>query len=101
MNVEQKLRHEIKAATLATLYFGDAWIAALIVLTTLVLAEYRIAFHGWSLALVGALVLAKRAHTGHLRWARGFALSPHGWTSFCARLCSFGVAVDLDAGKGF
>jgi hypothetical protein len=53
-----KLRNEIRAVGLATLYFAT-WIGLLVVLKQLALAEYRIEFHGLSLALVGALVLAK------------------------------------------
>jgi hypothetical protein len=37
------------------------WIGVLVALKGLVLAEYRIEFHGLSVALVGALVLAKVA----------------------------------------
>lgn len=58
LSLQQKLRDEIKAVALVTLYFA-IWIGTLMLLKTLVLAEYRIAFHGWSLALVGALILAK------------------------------------------
>jgi hypothetical protein len=58
MSLRQKLKNEIKAVALATLYFAT-WIGVLVVLKELALAEYRIEFHGLSLALVGALVLAK------------------------------------------
>jgi hypothetical protein len=58
MNWQQKLKHELKAVGLASLFFGS-WIAALLVLKALLLAEYDIAFHGWSVALVGALILSK------------------------------------------
>jgi len=58
MSLRQKLMDEIRAVALATLYFGT-WIGVLVFLKTLALAEYRIAFHGLSLVLVGALVLAK------------------------------------------
>ena len=53
-----KLKHELKAVGIATLYFG-LWLGVLLVIKSLVLAEYRIAFHHWSLALVGALLLSK------------------------------------------
>jgi hypothetical protein len=53
-----KLKHELKAVGIATLYFG-LWLGVLLLIKSLVLAEYRIAFHHWSLALVGALVLSK------------------------------------------
>ena len=58
MSLRQKLMDEIRAVALATLYFGT-WIGVLVFLKTLALAEYRIAFRGLSLVLVGALVLAK------------------------------------------
>jgi hypothetical protein len=58
MSLRQKLQNEIRAVALAALYFA-AWIGVLVVLKELVLAEYQIQFHGLSLALVGALVLAK------------------------------------------
>jgi len=58
MSIMQKVKDEIRSVALATLYFA-AWIGVLVLLKTLILAEYRIEFHGLSLALVGALVLAK------------------------------------------
>jgi hypothetical protein len=58
VSLGQKLKNEIRAVALATLYFGT-WIGVLVVLKGLVLEEYRIEFHGLSLALVGALLLAK------------------------------------------
>jgi hypothetical protein len=58
MGFRQKLRNEIIAVAITTLYFA-MWIGTLMVLKTLILAEYRIEFHGWSQALIGALVLAK------------------------------------------
>ena len=58
MNLKQKLKDEIREVALATFYFA-AWLGFLVLLKTLVLSEYRIEFHGISLALVGALVLAK------------------------------------------
>lgn len=50
--------NEIRTVVLVTLYFA-AWLGVLLVLKKLILAEYRIAFHGMSMALIGALVLAK------------------------------------------
>ena len=58
MPIMQKLRDEVISMALLTGYFG-VWIGTLALLKTLILAEYRIEFHGFSLALVGALVLAK------------------------------------------
>ena len=58
MPIMQKLKEEVISMVLLTLYFG-VWIGSLALLKVLILAEYRIEFHGLSLALVGALVLAK------------------------------------------
>jgi hypothetical protein len=58
MSLWQKLKKEIKVVALAAFYFAT-WIGVLIILKELVLAEYRIEFRGLSLAVVGALVLAK------------------------------------------
>lgn len=58
MGVAQKLKHEIESVAWLTFYFG-CWLGALVLLKYLLLAEYSIAFNGFSIALVGALVLAK------------------------------------------
>ena len=58
MSFGQKLRNEVKTVALAALYFA-VWIGVLVTLKQLLLAEYHIRFNGLSLALVGALVLAK------------------------------------------
>lgn len=58
MSFGQKLKGEIKTVALATVYFA-VWTGVLVLIKQLVLSEYRIEFHGFSLALVGALVLAK------------------------------------------
>ena len=58
VSFKQKLKDEIKDFGIAALYFG-CWIGALLLLKSLILAEYQIAFHRWSAAVVGALVLFK------------------------------------------
>jgi len=58
MGIAQKLKHEIEAVAWLTFYFG-CWLGSLVLLKYLLLAEYQIAFGGFSVALVGALVLAK------------------------------------------
>ena len=60
MTLPKKLKHELKAVALATLFFG-AWIGALVLLKTLVLEEYAIGFSGWSKVFAGALILGKVA----------------------------------------
>ena len=58
MSFRQKLKDEIKDIGIAALYFG-CWLGALLLLKSLILAEYQIAFHSWSAVVVGALVLSK------------------------------------------
>ena len=58
MSIQQRIKDEIKALLLATLYFG-AWLSMLVSIKTLILEEYQISFNGWALAAVGVLVLAK------------------------------------------
>ena len=58
MGWQQKLKHELEAVVVVTLYFA-AWLGVLMVLKKLVLAEYQIQFRGLSMVLVGSLVLAK------------------------------------------
>ncbi|MFN0066375.1 MAG: hypothetical protein ACKVYV_01950 [Limisphaerales bacterium] len=102
MSLKQKLKHEIKAVGLAMLYFG-LWIGALLLLKQLVLAEYRIAFHHLSLALVGALILSKVVlileHVPLGAWVR----TQPAWLDVLLRtaLYSLGVAVVLVLEKGF
>jgi hypothetical protein len=58
MSVAAKLREEIRSLGLVSLYFA-AWIFVLLLLKWLILAEYQIEFHGLSMVVVGALILAK------------------------------------------
>ena len=58
MSLQQKLTHELKAIGMTTLYFAT-WFGMLVGLKELILDDYQIAFRGWSLALVGALVVSK------------------------------------------
>lgn len=58
MSISGKIRNELKAVALTTLYFV-VWLGALALLKKLILAEYEIEFGGLSVTLVGALILAK------------------------------------------
>ena len=58
MSVQQRAKEELKAVALTTLYFAT-WLGVLLILKGLVLAEYQIEFGGLSIALIGALVIAK------------------------------------------
>ena len=102
MSIKQKLNEEIKAVGIAALYFG-CWIGALLLVKSLVLAEYKIAFHGWSVAVVGALVLSKVVlvleHVPLGAWLR----SRPAWVEVVLRTAMYtlGVAVVLALEKGF
>lgn len=102
MSLKQKLKDEIKAIGVAALYFG-CWIGALLLLKSLVLAEYKIAFHGWSVAVVGALVLSKVVlileHVSLGAWVR----ARPAWVDVILRTAMYtlGVAVVLALEKGF
>jgi hypothetical protein len=58
MALKQRLLNELKAVGVATLYFA-IWLAVLVFIKQLILAEYEIQFDGFTRALVGALILAK------------------------------------------
>ena len=100
--LQKKLAEEVTALCLAMLYFA-AWIGALMLVKTLVLAEYQIAFHGWSMVLIGVLVLAKVAlileHVSLGAWIR----AQPAWVDVILRtaLYSLGVATVLVLEKGF
>ncbi len=58
MTAVQKVRKEIEAVIVLTLYFL-AWLGFLMLLKYLLLSDYEIEFSGVSKAVIGALVLAK------------------------------------------
>lgn len=102
MSFAQNLKHEILAVLSLTLYFG-CWLGVLVLLKALILAEYQIAFHQLSVALVGALVLAKVVlvleHVSLGDWVR----AQPAWVDVILRtaLYSFGVFVVLVIEKAF
>lgn len=76
----------------AALFFGS-WITVLLVLKDLLLAEYDIAFHGWSVALVGALVLSKVVLVlEHLPLGAWIGGRP-AWVDVTARTLLYGLGV--------
>jgi hypothetical protein len=98
---QQKLKHELKAVGVATLFFG-VWIGALILLKTLVLEEYQLGFSGWSKVLVGALILAKVVLIlEHVSFGVRVHQQP-AWVDVLLRtaLYSFGVLVVMVLEKG-
>ena len=58
MSIAQKLKHEIVAVLSLTLYFS-CWLGILVLIKYLLLAEYQVPYSDFSIALFGALVLAK------------------------------------------
>lgn len=102
MSFKQKLIDEIRAVGMTALYFG-CWIAGLLLIKYLVLAEYEIAFHRWSMAVVGALILSKVVlvleHVSLGEWIR----ARPAWVVVVVRtvMYSLGVAVVLAIEKGF
>ena len=58
MGIQQKLKQEIVTLLSFTLFFS-CWLAVMMLLKWLILADYEIAFQEFSMVLVGALVLAK------------------------------------------
>ncbi len=94
MSPQQKLKNEFRALGLAGFFFGS-WIAVLIVLKELLLAEYNIAFHGWSMALVAVLVLSKVVlvleHVPLGAWVRARPT----WVDVMARTSLYGLGVLL------
>jgi hypothetical protein len=94
MSFLQKLTIEIRLVLLTTLYFA-VWLGMLMLLKTLVLDEYEIAFHGYSLALLGALVLAKVVlildHVTLGAWVRA---SP-AWVDVLLRTALYGLGVTV------
>lgn len=58
MNLQEKLKHELKAVILVTLFFAT-WLGVFMALKVLILEDYQIRVKGFSMVLIGALVLAK------------------------------------------
>lgn len=58
MSIQQKLKHELRAIILVTLFFAG-WLGVFMGLKILILEDYQIRFGSASAVLIGALVLAK------------------------------------------
>lgn len=98
----RKLIDELKVVAATTFYFA-AWIGVLVILKTLVLDEYRIEFRGFSVVLIGALILAKVVlvleHVSLGAWLR----TRPAWVDVALRtgLYGLGVVVVLLLEKAF
>ena len=85
-----------------TFYFG-CWLSALVLLKYLLLAEYQIDFTGLSVALIGALVLAKVVLVLEYVPLGALVRSRPAWVAVVLRtaLYAFGVFVVLLLEKAF
>ena len=97
-----RLLRELKALGAVALYFG-IWLAVLMLIKALLLAEYRIEFTGLSVAIIGALVLSKVVllleHVPLGEWV----LRRPAWVDVVVRttLYALGVLMVLLLEKGF
>ena len=102
MSLKEGLKKEIKEVALTTLYFA-VWLGVLVLLKRLILADYWIEFHGMSLALIGALIIAKVVlvleHVPLGRWLRRHAVLLE--VLLRTLLYTLGVAVVLLLEKAF
>jgi len=101
MSAAQKLKHEIVEVMWLTLYFG-CWLAVFVLIKYLVLAEYQVAYSDFSIALIGALVLAKVVLVLEYVPLGAWVESQAAWVDvFCRTiLYVFGVFVVLLIEKG-
>ena len=102
MGWQHKLLHELKAVAITALYFG-VWLAALLLIKQLVLAEYQIEFTGLSKAVFGALILSKVVLVlEHVPLGASVRTRP-AWVDVVVRtiLYAVGVLVVLLLEKGF
>ena len=101
MSIVHKLKHEVLTVLWLTLYFG-CWLGVFSLIKYLLLAEYQVSFSGFSIALFGALVLAKVVlvleYVPLGKWVESHAA----WVDVLLRtlLCVFGVFVVLLIEKG-
>jgi hypothetical protein len=101
MSFRQKLVREIRMVFVATLYFA-VWFGVLMALKRLYLADYHIKSRGLSLALLGALVVAKvvllMEHVTLGQWVRNHAVAVD--VLLRTLLCGVGVFVVVLLEKG-
>ena len=102
MNVTQKIIHEIKTVTAVTIYFC-CWLGILLLIKHLLLAEYKIVFVDYSIALIGALVLAKVVLVLECAPLGAWVQARPAWVDVLLRtvLYAFGVFVVLLLEKTF
>jgi len=101
MSIAQKLKHEIAAVLSLTLYFAG-WLGVLVLIKYLLLAEYQVAYSNFSIALIGALVLAKVVLVLEYVPLGAWVAAQAAWIDVLLRtvLYTFGVFVVLLIDKG-
>ena len=74
MSIQEKLKTELKAIIMVTLFFA-VWLGIMVGLKVLILEDYQIHVGGFSMVLIGALILAKVVlileHVSLGSWLRG------------------------------
>lgn len=102
MNFARKLQHEIRTVAQTTFYFV-VWLAALTLINHLILEEYRIEFHGFTMAVISALVLAKVVLVLELALLGAWVGARPAWVEVVLRtlLYSLGLLIVLVAEKAF
>jgi hypothetical protein len=102
MGWQRKLQDELKAIGIAATYSG-CWIAAVLLIKTLILAEYRITVNNWSVIIVAALVLSKVVIVLEHVSLGGWVRAQPAWVDVLLRtvMYSLGTAILLILEKGF
>jgi hypothetical protein len=102
MSASARLKEELRAVGLYTLFFG-AWFSAFMLLKVLILEEYQIRFSGLSAVFIGALVLAKVALLLEHVSLGGWIAQRPAWVEIAVRtaLYALGVLVVLLLEKAF
>lgn len=102
MSLKQKLKNELKSIGIAAIFFG-IWIFTLLIIKSLLLAEYHISSNKWSVIVVGTLVLSKVVVLFGNVSPRGWVRSKPLWMDVILRTAVYtlGAAVVMMLDKGF
>ena len=101
MSITQKIKHEVVTVMSLTCYFG-LWLGILSLIKYLLLAQYEIALTDFSVALIGAMVLAKVVLVLEYVPMGSWVRARPAWVEVVLRtsLYVFGVFIVLLAEKG-
>jgi len=92
MSASARLKEELRAVGLYTLFFG-AWFSAFMLLKVLILEEYQIRFSGLSAVFIGALVLAKVALLLEHVSLGGWIAQRPAWVEIAVRTALYALGV--------